>query len=453
MKRIGLIAAALVVLGLVVLFVITRPAGVRLAQAPDFSDPALIEQGHYLTIAGDCEACHTRHDGEPFAGGRGLETPFGVIYAPNITSDEETGLGGWSREEFHRAMRHGQGQGGRNLYPAFSYPYYSKVTDGDVDAIWAYLLSVPAVSYDAPDHELGFPYNIRLLLKGWNLLHFRGGEFQPDPEQSEEWNRGAYLVEGLGHCGACHTPKNGMGGDRRNNYLEGGTLEGWFASDLTGNEKTGVGNWTEDDIVEFLQIGANQYTSAYGTMAEVVRLSTSQLTSEDLYAMATYLKSIPAGENPPESPAPDAEVMAVGQRVYMDNCADCHLEAGEGIAYAIPVLAGSPNVNAADPSSIIQITLTGTNHPENPSPYGATMDDFPELLDEQIAAVATYIRNSWGNNAPAVEAAEVAEMRAYKQEEIDLHIQRSEEAAAAEAAAAAAEAEGEGVEGETEAVE
>jgi mono/diheme cytochrome c family protein len=372
---------------------------------------ALVEKGHYLASAGDCAACHTREGGPEFAGGRALETPFGKIFAPNITSDEKTGIGGWSRADFRRALRHGQDKDGRNLYPAFSYPFYARVTDADADALYAYMRTVPAVSYDSPRNELGFPFNIRLLLKGWNLLHFHSKPWKDQPGKSAEWNRGAYLVEGLGHCGACHTPKNIMGGDLGHKYLQGGVLEGWFASDLTGSKATGLGNWSEQDIVDFLKTGINSHSSAYGGMAEVVRLSTSKLTDQDLMAMAVYLKSVPDSGRRQPSIAPQQAVMDQGKALYAKNCVDCHLGEGEGVPSVFPTLAANPNLNAHDPSSVIQIILAGTNQPSNPSPGGVGMTAFPKLTNAEVAALSTYVRNSWGNRAPPVTARQVGQMR------------------------------------------
>jgi len=390
-------------------------ANVKLGAEPQASpeqQAALVAKGHYLTQAGDCAACHTRPGGEEFAGGRALETPFGKIYAPNITPDKATGIGAWTRADFHRAVHHGQDDEGQNLYPAFSYPFYAKVKDEDVDAIRAYLNTVPAVSYTAPKNELGFPFNIRLLLKGWNLMHFRSGVWQDQAGKSVEWNRGAYLVEGLGHCGACHTPKNLMGGDVKERLLQGGVLEGWFASDLTGNKKTGLGSWSEQDIVDFLKTGINSHTSAYGGMAEVVRLSTSKLTDEDLKAMAVYLKSKPASRTQPVAAAPRPAQLTAGKAVYDKNCADCHVPDGSGIPSLFPALAANANVNAHTPASVIQIILTGTGSAENPSPGGTGMTAFPKLTNKEVADVATYVRGSFGNKAPAVTEREVARVRA-----------------------------------------
>ncbi len=403
-------AAAALVLGLSACKA-TVDVAPQAALSPD-QQTALVEKGRYLTLAGDCVACHTRAGGEPFAGGRGLETPFGTIYAPNITSDKATGIGDWTTADFRRALHHGQDDEGKNLYPAFSYPYYAHVTDEDVDAIHAYLKTIPAVSYNAPANKLPFPFNIRLSLKGWNLLFFRSGVLQPVAGKSAEWNRGAYLVEGLGHCGACHTPKNILGGDENDKHLQGGVLEGWFASDLTGDKKTGLGSWTEDDIVSFLKTGANTHSSAYGGMAEVVRLSTSKLSDEDLKAMAVYLKSRPVPrDTDPTVPAPTPAVLAAGKAVYVKGCTDCHVDDGTGIPGLYPPLAGNNNVQARDPSSILQIILDGSGHPDNPAASGEGMAAFPKLTNAEVAAVATYVRNTWGNRAPAVLARQAGEMR------------------------------------------
>ena len=371
---------------------------------------AQIERGRYLAIAGDCVACHTREGGEEFAGGLPLLTPFGTIYAPNITPDPETGIGGWTTSDVYRALHLGKDKDKRNLYPAFSYHYYTKVSRTDAEDIGAYLLSLPPVKYEAPKNELGFPFNIRFMLKGWNLFNFRPAHFVSDKSKSNQWNRGKYLVEGLGHCGACHTPKNIMFGDDNNRALEGGVVEHWFASDLTNNKRTGLGNWTEDDIVTFLKTGSNMYSNAYGTMTDVVRHSTSQMTDGDLAAIAFYLKSLPENEGPAASPKPADAVMKAGQAVYDKSCQDCHQIDGTGIPGLYPPIAGNVNMNATDPSSVIHILLAGTKNPM----AGEGMPGYHhEFNDQQIADLSTYIRNSWGNSAPAVKAGDVRKMRRY----------------------------------------
>ncbi len=368
---------------------------------------AQIEHGRYLAIAGDCVACHTREGGEEFAGGLPLLTPFGTIYAPNITPDPETGIGGWSTTDVYRALHLGKDKEKRNLYPAFSYHYYTKVSRTDAEAIGAYLLSLAPVKYEAPKNKLAFPFNIRFMLKGWNLFNFRPEHFKSDPSKPAQWNRGKYLVDGLGHCGACHTPKNIMFGDVGSKNLQGGVVEHWFASDLTNNKKTGLGNWTEEDIVTFLKTGGNNYSNAYGTMTDVVRHSTSQMTDGDLRAIALYLKSLPAGPDPKPSPKPSDAVMKLGQAAYEKSCADCHVADGTGIPGLYPPLAGNPNMNAKDPSSVIHILLAGTTKPL----MGEGMPNYANLSDADIAAMSTYIRNSWGNNAPAVSEGAVKKLR------------------------------------------
>lgn len=368
---------------------------------------AQIERGRYLAIAGDCVACHTREGGEEFAGGLPLLTPFGTIYAPNITPDKETGIGDWTPADVYRALHLGKDPQKNNLYPAFSYHYYTKVSRTDAEDIGAYLLSLQPVKYDAPKNELAFPFNIRFMLKGWNLFNFRPEHFKSDKTQSAQWNRGKYLVEGLGHCGACHTPKNIMFGDVGSKNLQGGVVEHWFASDLTGNKKTGLGNWTEQDIIDFLKNGSNAYTNAYGTMTDVVRHSTSHMTDGDLAAMAHYLKSLPAGPDPKPAPKPSDAVMKAGQAVYDKTCQDCHVADGTGIPGLYPPLAANPNMSATPHDSVVHIILAGTKKPI----MGEGMPGYPQLSDKEIADMATYIRNSWGNSAPAVSEADVKKLR------------------------------------------
>lgn len=374
-------------------------------------DP-LIEKGKYLAIVGDCAACHTKPDGAALAGGLGLNTPFGMIYTPNITPDKETGIGAWSKADFERAMRRGKDHNKANLYPAFPYPYYTLVASDDIDALYAYLMAQPAVKNTAPPNGLGFPFNLRILLTPWNWLHFKAGEFKADPKQSAEWNRGKYLFDGLGHCGGCHTPKNMMGGDKRSKALQGGLLEDWWAPDLTGNKVQGLGDWSKEDVVAFLKTGANNHTSVYGTMVDVVQHSTSQMTDEDLNAMATYMKSLPASPAIAAKTVEAAQVNA-GKAIYDKSCASCHGAEGKGEAGLYPKLAASPGVNAPNGLGVAHIVLKGNQ----PGPHTTiqSADPMPafadKLNDQQVAQVATYIRNSWGNKAGAVTDKDVAKLR------------------------------------------
>jgi mono/diheme cytochrome c family protein len=373
-----------------------------------------IERGRYLAIAGDCTACHTTPGGKPFAGGRAIETPFGSLLAPNLTPDRETGIGAWSDEDFINALQHGRGRGGERLYPAMPYNYYTKMTRDDALAIRAYLDALEPVHNDVIANQLPFPFNIRLSMIGWNALFFKDGPFTPTPGKSDEWNRGAYLVEALGHCGACHTAKNFLGGDKTSGALQGGVLQGWYSPNLTGDARTGLGDWSVEDVVTYLKSGHSRMTAATGPMAEVVADSTSQLSDTDLSAMATYLKDqASAGTASPTPVAADDRAMRAGQAIYVDNCAACHTNEGAGITTLFPTLKASPIVQAADATSLIRIVLQGAQSvATDRAPTGPSMPALGwKLSDDQVAAVITYIRNDWGNAASAISASDVKASR------------------------------------------
>nr|WP_312239921.1 cytochrome c [Pantoea sp.] len=263
------------------------------SQPPESSEADAVARGRYIAIAGDCVACHTAPGSkEPFSGGYAISTPFGGIFASNITPDTQTGIGNWTERDFYRAVRHGKGKKGENLYPAMPYNAYVKVSDRDMHDLWLYMRSVKPVHNPVPATNLGFPYNIRLAMMGWNLLFFKNHGFEPDATQSAEWNRGAYLVDALEHCGACHTPKNSLGGDR-DAYLQGSNLAEWHAPDITSNSYTGIGGWSLDQITQYLKLGSNHVAVASGPMAEAVSNSTQHLTEADLHAIAVYLKLQP----------------------------------------------------------------------------------------------------------------------------------------------------------------
>jgi mono/diheme cytochrome c family protein len=379
------------------------------AAAPD---AAQLARGQYLVAAGDCMSCHLRAGGEPFAGGLGLKTPFGLIYSSNITSDRQTGIGAWTSDQFYHAMHDGKGVHGENLYPAFPYPWFRRASRADDDAIFAYLKSSPAINYTPPQNQLPFPLNIRSLVGAWNLLFLDSHDFQPDLRQSPEWNRGAYLVNGLGHCGACHTPKNSFGADKSAQALYGGDLDNWVAPDLTSNARTGLGRWNVEDIAEFLRTGRNPRAAAGGAMADVITYSTSLMSDDDRGAIAAYLKSQPSSPDIAASP-PDAGAMRRGAEIYSDACASCHLENGVGQPRLFPPLGEDAVLQQADPAGLEHLILAGVRvgtSASRPSPL--TMPSFAwKLTDQEIADVATFIRNSWGNHASAISASEVGNAR------------------------------------------
>ena len=386
------------------------------AAAIDVQDFQQIERGRYLTIVGDCAACHTLPgSGHDLAGGRAIETPFGALIAPNITPDPLTGIGAWTDEEFINSLRKGTGRGGMRLYPAMPYPYYTKVTRDDALAIRAYLNTVQPVQNFVDPDQLPFPLNVRASMIVWNMLFFAPGEFRPVAGKSAEWNCGAYLAEGLGHCGACHTPKNLLGGDKKSQRLRGYALQGWFAADISNDPRRGLGNWSVDDIVAFLKTGHGRGTTGTGLMAEAIGRSTSHMNEADLKAIAVYLKDQP-GQSTNDNQQPvvvNQDDMKRGVNIYADECAGCHGANGKGAAGLFPALDGSSIVQQLDPTSLMHVVLRGASSvATDKAPTGAAMPEFGWLLkDGEVAAVLTYIRNAWGNAAPAVTADEVGNAR------------------------------------------
>lgn len=373
------------------------------AQENDKQDFALIARGRYLATVGDCTACHTAPGGKFLAGGRVIETPFGDLVAPNITPDQATGIGAMSDETFYKTMHDGISD--VRLYPAMPYPYYTKVSRADVMAIRAWLNTVQPAVNKVHSNTLPFPFDIRASMFGWDTLFFTRAEWRDQPGKSSEWNRGGYLVEGLGHCGACHTPKNVLGADENSRHLQGYALQGWFAPDITGDKRTGLSGWSPDDIVEYLKTGTNRYTSASGPMAEEISDSTSHWTMQDLHAAAMYLlDQRGSNEAPPPPLAAQDPVMRAGAAIYVDQCSACHTMNGTGIARMLPALKGSPFVQQSNPLSLVHVVLEGTRAvATNSAPTAPAMPAFGwKLSDEEVASVLTYVRNSWGNAAAAV---------------------------------------------------
>ena len=379
----------------------------------------VITKGEYLARAGDCVACHTAAGGTAFSGGRPMPTPFGALYVPNITPDEETGIGQWNADEFYRMMHTGISRDGTLMYPAMPFASYTKVTREDSDAIFAYLMSAPPVKQQNRPHTLKFPYNNRELLLGWRALYFTQGEYVPDPKQSVDWNRGAYLVQGLGHCAMCHTAINALGGSSESKAFEGGMIpnQNWYAPSLTSNREAGLGNWTLKEISDLLQVGVSHRGTVYGPMAEVVYNSLQYLSDQDVAAMATYLKALPQRDSEPQ-PTSQARLanpgtMELGRRVYGQQCAMCHGDEGKGQPPAYPPLGGNQSITMASPVNSIRMVLNGGYPPgtrKNPRPHG--MPPFNHILsDEEVAAIVTYIRVAWENSGTPVTAAQSNELR------------------------------------------
>ena len=382
--------------------------------------PELIARGAYLARAGNCIGCHTVAGGAAYAGGRGIPTPFGTIYASNLTPDIATGIGAWSSAEFWRALHNGRARDGRLLYPAFPYPNYTRITRDDSDALHAYLRSLPAVAQPNKAHALAFPFDQQAALAVWRALYFRPERIAPDPARSAEWQRGAYLVEGLGHCNACHASRNALGATSNTLDLAGGLIpvQNWYAPSLTSPDEASVAGWDTAQIVDLLRSGVSTRGAVMGPMGEVVAGSTQHLSEPDLRAMATYLKALPQTPAEPEPDDPPKRLPAdsPGAKLYRQHCMDCHGEQGEGVPGIYPALAGSRAVTLRTPANLVHVVLEGGFPPStagNPRPFG--MPPFATVLsDIEVAQLLSHLRGSWGNHAAPVSAREVAQFRSLK---------------------------------------
>ena len=380
-------------------------------------------RGAYLARAGNCVSCHTQAGGAPYAGGRAFETPFGQVYASNLTPDETTGIGQWNAQHFWRALHHGRSYDGRLLTPVFPYNHTTLITRDDADALFAYLISLPPVQHRVPPHTLRWPYGTQAALAVWRSLHFKAAEFKAARDQSDEWNRGAYLVQGLGHCAACHSQRNTLGAYAGVDDLSGGILWGarWYAPSLVDDTQTQLGSTPVLETMRLLQTGHDHNRWITGPMKEVVQNSLQYLTPSDLRAMAVYLQTETLNKAPPvmrntrapvQTPA-SIQALANGAQLYEQHCATCHGQQGEGLADAYPALARNPALRMHNPSNLIQSVMyggfTATTSAE-PKPYG--MPPFVLVLpDSDIADVLTYLRRRWGEQAPPVTELEVAKVR------------------------------------------
>ncbi|WP_313599446.1 cytochrome c [Pseudomonas sp.] len=390
----------------------------------------LIKQGEYLARAGDCVACHTAKGGKPFAGGLPMETPIGVIYSTNITPDK-TGLGDYSFEDFDKAVRQGVAKSGSTLYPAMPYPSYARVSESDMQALYAYFMKgVEPVAQENKDSDIPWPLSMRWPLTAWRWMFAPAVEdYQAKAGADPVISRGAYLVEGLGHCGACHTPRaltmqeKALSAQDGSAFLSGSApLEGWIAKSLRGDHKDGLGSWSEEQLVQFLKTGRSDRSAVFGGMSDVVVHSMQYLSQDDLTAIARYLKSLPAVDPKDQPHQYDKQVAQAlwkgddsqrGASVYIDNCAACHRTDGHGYTRVFPALAGNPVLQTADATSLINIVLNGGTLPAtHTAPSTFTMPAFAwRLSDQEVADVVSFIRGSWGNQGAPVQASEVADLR------------------------------------------
>ena len=384
-------------------------------------------RGEYLARAGDCVACHSVRGGKAFAGGLRMGTPMGAIYSTNITPDPETGIGNYSLADFDRAVRAGIAKDGHQLYPAMPYPSYAKITDEDINALYAFFTkAVPAVKQPNKPNEIAWYLSPRWPLAMWNAVFAPKVGFTLNQDHDAQWNRGAYLVEGLGHCGACHTPRGWAIEEKAldassASYLAGAELDAWSAPNLRGDNRTGLGGWSAEDVDAFLKTGHNDKGIAFGSMLDVVNNSTPYLTDDDTGAMAVFLKSLPASTNQSEFVYDDetvrsllgGEVQQTAAATYLGSCAACHGADGKGQAPFMPPLAGNPAVLDPDASSLINLLLNGAEPlVVKGVPDGYRMPQFRvQLSDEQIAEVLSLVRHSWGNDAGAVTTAQVKKLR------------------------------------------
>ncbi|AOE67311.1 alcohol dehydrogenase [Pseudomonas fluorescens] len=416
----GLVAAALLAW-----YVNRQPASPFAQEAAASNEPALISRGEYVARLSDCVACHSLPGKAPFAGGLEMATPLGAIHATNITPDQGTGIGAYSLADFDRAVRHGVAPGGRRLYPAMPYPSYAKLSDDDVRALYAFFMHgvQPAKQPNIPS-DIPWPLNMRWPIALWNGLFAPTATYAAKPSQDALWNRGAYIVQGPGHCGSCHTPRGLAFNEKALDesgapFLAGALLDGWYAPSLRQDPNTGLGRWSEPEIVQFLKSGRNQHAVVYGSMTEAFNNSTQFMADDDLAAIARYLKSLPGDPQRDGTPwhyvTAEARPDSPGAHTYATRCASCHGLDGKGQPEWMPPLAGATSALAKEDASAINITLNGSQRVVAAGvPDAYRMPAFREqLTDAQIAEVLSFVRSSWGNSGGAVDAKAVAKLRGH----------------------------------------
>ncbi len=383
---------------------------------------ATLEQGEYIARASDCVACHSVPEGKPFAGGLEMGTPMGSIFATNITPDKETGIGNYTLAQFDNAVRRGVAADGHRLYPAMPYPSYAKLSDDDVKALYDYFMHhVEPVKQANKPTTIKWPLNQRWPLAFWNVAFYESGTYKADSSKDELWNRGAYLVQGPGHCGSCHTPRGPAMEEKAlteadNAYLSGALLDGWYAPSLRGDHNRGLGRWSEEDIATFLKTGRNQHGVVFGSMVDAFNNSTQYMSDNDLKAIAHYLKSLPGNDGdgtPWEYHEVSVAMVRPGEQSFMANCSFCHGRDGKGRDEWIPPLAGTTSMLSSYDESAINVVLNGSGRVvASGIPDAYRMPSFRDKLsDQQIADVLSFVRSSWGNNGPAVTVDDVKALR------------------------------------------
>ncbi|MBB4844705.1 mono/diheme cytochrome c family protein [Paucibacter oligotrophus] len=423
--KLGLLLGAGLLGAAAALFALNRldegpPAPAAPAPAPDQA----LARGAYLARVGNCMGCHTQRGGTPYAGGRAIATPFGSVFAPNLTPDKNQGLGSWSADDFWRALHNGRSRDGRLLSPAFPYNNYSLLSRADADALYAYLRTLPASEQPNRAHELRFPYNTQLALAAWRALYFRPAVYRADANQSAQWNRGAYLSQGLAHCNACHAPRNSLGAVASADDFSGGMLDalGWYAPSLHDPQEGSVAGWSPQALRQWLKSGRNEHASALGPMGEVILGSTQYLSEPDLDAMLLYLQTLPQHPARPSQARPaEPTLRAQGARLYDRHCASCHGDKGQGAPGAYPALAGNRVVTMATPANLLRVIQRGGFAPAtagNPRPYG--MPPFAGVLDDgELAALASYLRSAWGNQAQGASDVRPMDVLQLKSQRVD----------------------------------
>lgn len=390
-------------------------AGFGLAASAHAADAELVKRGEYLARAADCMACHTAEGGAPYAGGLPITSPFGTIYGSNITPDKDHGIGAYSADEFFAALTQGKRKDGANLYPAMPYTSYHLIKREDADAIYAYLMSVEPVHRPAPQTALSFPFNVRVGLSGWNMLYGKGVQLPSAEGKSETWQRGQYLVEVLGHCGECHTPRNAIGALQQDKRLSGGLLNGYLAPSLLPEDLAARG-WNQADLAAFLEHGMSGQGSMFNEMFPVHHHSTQHLESQDLAAMATYL----LGDTPPTAkavqhvPYPQlSESSKRGRQQYLNVCAGCHGMEGEGKPHIAVAMQGNTTLRLSDTRNLLRVVVDGIGEQQ----FGGfermqPMPGFAEKLDDaQLTDLLNYLRQSWGGLPGDLDVQAVSQLK------------------------------------------